>query len=150
MLGENSRHGSQQWLAVPFGLLYCGFEGIIPSADSIVKIEEGLLVYDEMDPLHRGLRRPQRETRASRPVTTSKDSVDYFLGRVTMPTYLQSEDPVWFLLREFRVTSRTEHGFISAFVRDISNHVKGLGSKLAGRPIASGADVFPASQSDAE
>ena len=50
-------------------------------------------------------------------------------------TYYQSEDPVWFLLRAFRFTSRTAHGFKAALARDYECLLGGLSWELRGKVI---------------
>ena len=86
------------------------------------------------------------DTGASRRSIFSEDGVrfvDQALNRVVALTYLQSEDPVWFLLRAFRFTSRTSHGFVAAVARDYDTRLKGMGSHLRGRRISDGANSLP-------
>ena len=120
---------------------------IFRSPDAIVRVEDSLQVYGES---RENLREGQRETRATRMRSTANVAVDQFLRRFTVLTYLQSEDPVWFLLRAFRFTSRTGHSFLSAIAREFDKHMKGLASKLAGIRMTAGADMLPVDISDAQ
>ena len=45
------------------------------------------------------------------PHNAGRTAVEQVLNKVVMLTFYQSEDPVWFLLRAFKFTSRTSHGF---------------------------------------
>ena len=116
------------------------------SPDAVVKVQDCLQLYNDVIDVPGG---SQHVTRGTRVEVTAKDVVDQLLQRVTMLTYLQSEDPVWFLLRAFRFTSRTGHGFVAAVARDYDRNIKGLASKLAGSKVSAGADTLPADTSDA-
>ena len=84
-----------------------------------------------------------RTTRAttarSDSVNNSRSKVEHLLNRVLILTYYQSEDPIWFLLRIFRFTSRTAHVFKAAVARDYEALLGGLAWKLRGRVLSHGA-----------
>lgn len=61
--------------------------------------------------------------------------MDQVLHRVRPLTYLQSEDPVWFLLRTFRFTSRTGHEFLSAIARDYEGRLRGMSVHLCAENV---------------
>ena len=117
------------------------------SPDAEAKVQDSLILYDGTrgDGSIMG-----RETRNTRFQSTGRESVENLLKRVDMLTYLQSEDPVWFLLRAFRFSSRTGHSFLSALSRNFNSHVKGLSLKLAGSKIRAGVDLLHVAISDAE
>ena len=56
-----------------------------------------------------------------------------------MLTYYQSEDPVWFLLRAFRFTSRTAHGLQAALASDYEALLGGLAWLLREKVLSVGA-----------
>lgn len=70
-------------------------------------------------------------------------SVGQALNLVNALTYLQSEDPVWFLLRVFRFTKRTAHGFVAAMARDYDTRLRRMAAKLRCRRISDGANALP-------
>lgn len=64
--------------------------------------------------------------------------MDQVLHRVRPLTYLQSKDPVWFLLRAFRFTSRSGHRFLCAVTRDYENRLHGMSADMPGKCISVG------------
>ena len=65
--------------------------------------------------------------------STARKCVEEGLRKVTQLTYVQAEDPTWFLLRAFAFTSRTAHGFLSTVFRNYENNLVGLSHVLKGR-----------------
>ena len=117
------------------------------SPDSVAKVQDSLILFDgtRCDGSIMG-----RETPNTRFQSTGREAVENLLKKVDMLTYLQSEDPVWFLFRAFRFSSRMGHSFLSAVARNFNSHVKGLASKLAGSRITAGVGSLPVAISDAE
>lgn len=82
--------------------------------------------------------------------------------RAFMFTYLQLDDPVWFLIQalkawinarsehKFMFTSRTGHSFLSVIARSFNTHMKGIASKLAVTRITARVDSLTVAISDAE
>lgn len=54
---------------------------------------------------------------------SSKANIEKVLHGIKQLTYLQSEDPAWFLLRAFSFTSRTAASFVRAFCSDFDVHI---------------------------
>lgn len=75
--------------------------------------------------------------------TSGAKQVDQALRRVNILTLHQSEDPVWFLLKEFRFTSRTGRAFLSAVTSDFDRNVSSLGWSLMGERLSVGSDTLP-------
>lgn len=105
------------------------------------KLDLALTVYDAS----------MRDKRAGRVEELGrKQHTDIVLSRVNLLTYYQSEDPVWFLLRAFRFTSRTAHGFLSCISRDYDWHVRALSKLLFGTRLTAGSALLPATASETE
>ena len=87
---------------------------------ALQKLEESLITFDN------GRISAARTTRAtaarSDSVNNGRSKVEHLLNRVLMLTYYQSEDPIWYLLRAFRFTSRTGHGFKAAVALDYEHY----------------------------
>ena len=75
--------------------------------------------------------------------STARQFVHKHMECVRMLTFLQSEDPSWFLLRAFRFTSRTSYEFISTVFRTNRKNLYGLAHLLAGKRL-----VFPGNTPD--
>ena len=82
--------------------------------------------------------------------TSGSKQVDLALTRIKIPTFHQSEDPVWVLLRAFRVTSRTGHSFSATVTRHFENHVSSLAWALEGKQVAVGSDTLLQDHSSCE
>ncbi|CDF34053.1 unnamed protein product [Chondrus crispus] len=93
---------------------------------------------------------PQGEQSAKVLNTPGSNQVDQALARIKILTFHQSEDPVWFLLRAFRFTSRTGHSFLATVTRDFENHVSSLAWALRGKQLAVGSDTLPQDHSSCE
>ncbi len=71
-------------------------------------------------------------------LSLSEVCVNDAMKNVTQLTYLQSEDPVWFVLRAFKFTSRTSSAFIRAVGHDLTRYFEHLNDNQvskAGRSI---------------
>ena len=84
------------------------------------------------------------------PPASGKSRVEQALARVTPLIYLHSEDPVWFLLRAFRFTSRTGHGFVAAVVRDYAASMRGLAALLRCRTVVEGVQALSDDEEDVQ
>ena len=102
------------------------------------KLGETMVLFDEvlsvLDPRTRAMRSKNLPVLA----TNGRSRVEQVLGGVMALTYLQSEDPVWFLLRAFRFTSRTGYGFIAAVARDYVTSMRGMVWLLRGKTLTEG------------
>ena len=70
-------------------------------------------------------------SRQSGDVSLSRKCAEEGLYKVIQLTYLQAEDPTWFLLRAFSFTSRTTHGFLCDIYREFERNMAGLSHTLA-------------------
>lgn len=104
---------------------------------AILGLQASLILFDESE-RDKSTRGVVCENRASNP----GKCVNQLLEKLTLQTYLQSEDPVWFLLRAFRFTSRTGHSFVSAICLDFDNHMNGLSWSLRGQTLRAGTESF--------
>lgn len=76
--------------------------------------------------------------------------VSLALNKVENLTVLQSEDPGWFLARDFRFTSCATQVFLITFASDCDTHIKGLSYTFRGKGVTSDAEPLPADGTGAE
>lgn len=67
-------------------------------------------------------------------------------NHLDMFTLLQSEDPIWFLMRSFLVTSRTSDNFIAVIMRDFESNMDALTSLLASPSLENATTSFSPSE----
>ena len=99
-------------------------------------LEELQVVHDVCEPTTvRGISTGDLSSRVIS-LSETRKCVNEGLSRVDRLTYLQAEDPTWFLLRAFTFTSRTAHGFTSVVFHDYERNIIGLSHALRGKRLS--------------
>ena len=91
-----------------------------------------MTAFDEVLLESRDARRPTRSYTPWLPFGLGRSRVDQVLSYVRILTYVQSEDPMWFLLRAFRFTSRAGHSLLAAVARNFVCYMKGFQNYCVG------------------
>lgn len=105
------------------------------TATAAQKLDAAMTVFDSDALLVESPRRPTRSISGVVTGTTGKAKVDQVLARDVLMTFLQSEDPIWFLLRASRFTSRTGHGFIATVARDYVPSIRSMAWLIHGKNL---------------
>ena len=69
-------------------------------------------------------------------VSTARMKVEAVLSRLIHCTFLQSEDPVWFLIRAFKFTSRTSDSFFRAVSKFYTDAPVGISRLIKGARLS--------------
>lgn len=96
------------------------FNDVFRSDSSLEKLEAALAVYDGYCNEDE---RTSSTTERMCALQNLRRRVEQVIGRTSVITYFYLQDPVWFLLRPFRFSSRTEHGFLAVLSRDFDHRI---------------------------
>lgn len=92
---------------------------------------------EELQVVHEEVSHPENGARSmfNKQNENGREAVLRQMQKVTLLTYLQSEDPLWFILRAFIFTSRTAHSFVRCITSNYNDGIEGLAYGIKGKNI---------------